>query len=228
METTDDNLEIEGRPNGSRPVRLGGALLDERCHVCAFFSSRDDEYRVLLPFIKDGLAGGEKIVHTVDPVRLEDHLQRLASAGIDVAASRHNGQFDLFDWTQTHLLGGRFDQDRTLSLFGEIKEKAEQQGFPMVRIVSHMEWAVESRTKVDVLLEYEARANSIWLERSGPAHPVICTYDINRFSGDVIVDIMRTHPMVIIGGILQENPFFVPPDRFLDELHHKQRAAQTT
>ena len=27
------------------------------------------------------------------------------------------------------------------------------------------------------------------------------------------MDIMRTHPMVIIGGILQENPFFVPPDR---------------
>jgi hypothetical protein len=25
----------------------------------------------------------------------------------------------------------------------------------------------------------------------------------------------RTHPMVIIGGLLQENPFFVPPDEFL-------------
>ncbi|HYS15902.1 MAG TPA: hypothetical protein VET45_03165 [Candidatus Binatia bacterium] len=33
-----------------------------------------------------------------------------------------------------------------------------------------------------------------------------------------MVDIMRTHPMVIIGGILQENPFFVPPDTFLKEL----------
>ena len=32
------------------------------------------------------------------------------------------------------------------------------------------------------------------------------------------MDIMRTHPMVIIGGILQDNPFFVPPDEFLAEL----------
>ena len=32
------------------------------------------------------------------------------------------------------------------------------------------------------------------------------------------MDIMRTHPMVIIGGILQENPFFVPPDEMLREL----------
>ena len=28
------------------------------------------------------------------------------------------------------------------------------------------------------------------------------------------MDIMRTHPMVIIGGILQENPFYAPPDAF--------------
>ena len=39
-----------------------------------------------------------------------------------------------------------------------------------------------------------------------------------KFGGDIVVDIMRTHPMIIIGGILQENPFFVPPDKFLREL----------
>ena len=37
------------------------------------------------------------------------------------------------------------------------------------------------------------------------------------------MDIMRTHPMVIIGGILQENAFYVPPDAMLKEL--KERAA---
>ncbi len=29
--------------------------------------------------------------------------------------------------------------------------------------------------------------------------------------------------MVIIGGILQENPFFVPPDEFLRELRARAR-----
>ena len=32
-----------------------------------------------------------------------------------------------------------------------------------------------------------------------------------------VVDIMRTHPMVIIGGMLQRNPFYVPPEQFLLE-----------
>jgi len=35
------------------------------------------------------------------------------------------------------------------------------------------------------------------------------------------MDIMRTHPMVIIGGILQENPFFVPPADMLRELRER-------
>jgi hypothetical protein len=36
------------------------------------------------------------------------------------------------------------------------------------------------------------------------------------------MDIMRTHPMVIIGGLLQENPFFVSPDDFLAELRQRR------
>ena len=31
--------------------------------------------------------------------------------------------------------------------------------------------------------------------------------------------------MIIIGGILQENPFFVPPDKFLRELRERHAEA---
>jgi len=36
-----------------------------------------------------------------------------------------------------------------------------------------------------------------------------------------VIDIMRTHPLIIIGAVLQENPFFVPPDEFLRELEER-------
>jgi len=56
----------------------------------------------------------------------------------------------------------------------------------------------------------------------GPFNPVICAYDLTKFAGDVVIDVMRTHPLVIVGGILQENPFFVPPDEFLRELRERR------
>lgn len=40
-----------------------------------------------------------------------------------------------------------------------------------------------------------------------------------------MIDIMRTHPMIIIGGILQENAFFVPPDEMLRELREREKTA---
>ena len=42
------------------------------------------------------------------------------------------------------------------------------------------------------------------------------------------MDIMRTHPMLIIGGILHENPFFVPPEKFLQELRTRCVADETS
>jgi hypothetical protein len=54
--------------------------------MCAFFRNRDEEYRVLLPFIRHGIEHGERGFHIVDPARLDDHRRRLADGGIDVAA----------------------------------------------------------------------------------------------------------------------------------------------
>ena len=34
----------------------------------------------------------------------------------------------------------------------------------------------------------------------GTVNPVICTYDLTKFGGELVEDIMRTHPLVMIGG----------------------------
>lgn len=212
------NLSAEG--GGS--VRLTGSTLASRPHICAFFQSPDDEYRVLLPFIKEGLELGEKAVHTVDPGRMDEHRQCLASAGIEVAALQKAGQLELRNWANTHLRGGQFDPQKTLSLFEEVAKDAKSKGFPLIRFITHMEWALETRMDADELLEYEAKTNELWLRQAGPVNPVICAYDLRKFRGDSVVDVMRTHPLVIIGGILQENPFFVPPEEFLRELRGRR------
>lgn len=219
MRSTDD-YEWTARASSelSSPVRLGGSTLGSRAHICAFFNSTDDSYRVLLPFIKEGLEAGEKAVHTVDPQRRDEHVRCLASAGIDITALNKAGQFELRDWANTHLHGGEFDQHKTLTLFEKIVKDSKRDGFPVVRFITQMEWALETALDLNDLLEYEARANDIWLRQEGPVNPVVCTYDLRRFRGDIVVDVMRTHPLIIIAGVLQENPFFVPPDKFLQQL----------
>ena len=206
------------------PISLAGSQLGDVRHVCAFFNSDDEEYRTLLPFIKDGFECGDKAVHVVNPGQHHNHLQRLTAAGIDAAAAQRSGQFELRTNTETYLRDGHFDQDRMLEVFERLASGNATGGFPLSRIVCHMEWAAEGRSHVDDLIEFESRVNDMWRRHDDV---VICTYDLAKFGGDTVIDIMRTHPMIIIGGILQHNPFFVPPEEFLREVRER-RARRST
>ena len=202
------------------PISLAGSQLAEARHVCAFFNSDEEEYRILLPFIKDGLKSGDKAVHVLNPEQRQDHLQRLTAAGIDPGVAQQSGQLELRTNTDTYLRDGRFDQYRMLDAFEQLASGTVNQGFPRSRIVCHMDWAVETGSHVDNLVEFESRVNDVWLRHEDA---VICTYNLAKFGGDTVIDIMRTHPMIIIGGILQQNPFYVPPEEFLREVR-KRRA----
>src|ERR1700693_3871950 len=96
------------------PISLAGSQLGEVRHVCAFFNSDEEEYRVLLPFIKDGFERGDKAVHVVNPDQRHDHLQRLAAAGIDPSTGEQSGQLEIRINTEAYLRDGRFDKERML------------------------------------------------------------------------------------------------------------------
>lgn len=210
-----------GSPGPSYRVNAasGASVLGAKGHICAFFDSREEEYRVLVPFIREGLESAERAFHVVDPSRREHHLSRLADGGIDVPEAERRDQFDLRDWSQAHLRHGRFDPDSMIALATEAVEFARAKGFRGTRFVSHMEWALADGAGIEAVAEYEAKANYSVLAEGDP---VVCVYDLRRWGGQALVDIIRTHPRIIIGGLLHENPFFVPPDEFLRELRQRR------
>jgi len=202
------------------PIQFAGSQLREARHVCAFFNTDEEEYRVLLPFIKDGFECGDKAVHFISPDQRRDHLRRLAAVGIDPTAAQQTGQLELRTDAETYLRDGHFDQDRMLEVFEQLASGDAKGGFRLSRIVCHMDWAAGSRSHLDNLVEFESRVNDVWRRHDDA---VVCVYDLAKFGGGTVVDIMRTHPMIIIGGILQQNPFFVPPEKFLRELRERLR-----
>lgn len=203
-----------------RSVRLGGARLERLRHVCGFFNGAKEEYGVLTPFIHDGLAEGQKAFLSVDPGRSDAQRRSLREAGVDVDGRTGSGQLEIETWDQTHLRPGHFDQDAMLRLVEDVLVRARSEGYPLTRLVANMEWALEDLPGMHDIVEYESRFNRMIAPYDDV---VVCTYDATRFGGDLIVDVLRTHPMVILGGALQENPFYVPPDELLAELHRRPR-----
>ena len=44
---------------------------------------------------------------------------------------------------------------------------------------------------------------------------ILCLYDISRFGGGVVVDLLKTHPKILLGGLVLENPNYMTPAEFL-------------
>jgi hypothetical protein len=203
-------------------VRLAGSVLRRGCHACAFFNTREEEYRLLLPFTKEGLGCGDKAFHITDERHRQERLERLKKADIDVDAATRSGQLELRAWEQAYLRTGRFEQHAMLALIEEVLGGGKTEGYGLTRLWANMEWALEKMPGVEDIIEYETRLNHVLPKYDDV---VVCTYDLNQFSATTVMDIMRTHPMVIIGGLLQENPFYVPPDEFLQELQARKQSA---
>jgi len=142
-----------------KQVRLAGSVLDRSRHVCAFFHSKEEEYRALLPFIKEGFDQGDRAFHSVDPQHRPEHLRRLQEVGIDVTEAQRKGQLEVRRWEDAYLQDGHFDQNRMLALLEEVLNEGKAQGFTLTRGVGNMEWALEDRPGVDDIVEYETRVN---------------------------------------------------------------------
>jgi len=201
-------------------VQLAGVNLAGRNHVCAFFNTLEEEHRVLGSFYKDGLDRGEKAAHIVDLANREEHLKRLANAGIPVQERMDTGQLEVLPWTDAYVRDHRFDQDAMLATVEKLIQSGAAAGYPLTRLAGHhMDWLFLDKPATYNLLEYEARLNHVLSKHNDP---VICNYNPSKFGATVAMDIMRTHPLVIIGGLLRENPFFVPPEQFLHEMRERR------
>jgi hypothetical protein len=204
-------------------VEIAGSTLGRHRHVCAFFNGMEEQHRVLRSFFTDGFDQGDKAFHLVDPERREEHLGRLAGAGIDVPEAMGSGQLEVRPWEDGPLHGDRFDQDTWLASFERVLQSGPAAGYAQTRFLAHMEWALVDLPGVEDLIEFETHVNHVVPKYDDV---VICAYDLSRFGANVVMDALRTHPVVIIGGLLQENPFFVPPDQFLLELRERRRSAR--
>jgi KaiC/GvpD/RAD55 family RecA-like ATPase len=193
--------------------------------VCAFFNSADEERRVLGSFNRDGIDRGEKEIHLVEAAHRAGYLEGLKDAGIDVGKAMRTGQLEVLPWTDTYVRDHHFDPDAMLASVDTLIQSGAAAGYPRTRLIGHhMNWLFLDKPAVTGLVEYEARLNHV-LAKSDDA--VICSYDLAMFSASVAMDIMRTHQLVVIGGLLQENPFHVSPEQILDEMRQRRSADVT-
>lgn len=200
-----------------RPVTLCGRNLGVPAHICAFFDSEDQQYDVLLPYFQEGLDNGEQVVSILNRDRHPDHFARLHAAGMPVDEVIAAERLKVMASDETYTNGGTFAVESMFALLARTLQDAQGQ-FGFVRTCGDMEWALASLSSTDGLMEYEARVNALLPQYDCT---LMCIYDVNRFSGRTIMDVLSTHSHVILGGEVHENHYFMDPLDYLKNLLHR-------
>ncbi|MBU1109896.1 MAG: MEDS domain-containing protein [Candidatus Riflebacteria bacterium] len=199
---TDSKTELE----------LAISRLTVHNHLCLIYKTQEEQFAAVFPFIKAGLERGEKCVYIADDNTAEAIFTGMLAAGLDVKAALVAGKLAIVSKQETYLKEEYFDPDRMIAFLRRATDEAKAMGFSALRVTGEMTWVLGGDPGVERLMEYEAKLNYFLPENDALA---VCQYNYNRFSPEVIKDVLSTHPLVIYGGGVYKNYNYIPPDEFL-------------
>ena len=183
-------------------------------HLCLIYETQEEQFSAVIPFIKIGLERGEKCLYVVDDNTAAMVINGMKGAGIDVERALESGKLAIVSKQDAYLKQGYFDPDWMIGFLKRATDDAKAAGFSALRGTGEMTWNLGGDPGTERLMEYEAKLNYFLPENDALA---LCQYNRNRFSPEIIKNVIATHPLVICGGMVCSNFYYVPPDEFLGE-----------
>lgn len=169
---------------------------------------------LLRPYLRSALRAGDKCICALD---IADTSQILTIVGddddIDLPACSASHQLDLVRASDTYLRSGRFFPADMIGFWkAAIAAVMNAAKYPCVRAIGEMSWSLRDVPGAQDVARFESDLNRIL-----PLFPqvIMCMYDLDRFGGAFLIDVVSTHPKVLISGMLIDNPYYLPPDEWL-------------
>ena len=189
-------------------------------HLCLIYEDAAQQMAAIVPFVKAGLTRGECCLYVADHSTIGDVAAALTGAGVDVQRERERHALVLLTERDTYLRGGRFEPDAMIDLLRRAMARALDVGFTGLRATGEMIWALGPAIGCDRLIEYEAKLNTFF---PGTRALAICQYDRRRFAPALIRNVLRTHPMAILGNQVCQNLYYESPDLVLGQISEADR-----
>jgi hypothetical protein len=199
----ETSTEREGDMSESVALGLNGLSIPPGTHICAFFRGIPERNQILVPFLTEGRRAGDKCTCIIDE----------EADGVRMALGADAADIDIRSSKETYLRRGQFSTQAMLDFWDEsVGGWLHEEGFPFARSAGETTWTLKELPGLYDFLTYEAELN-----RFLPRFPqvIMCLYDLDRFGGQVLVDILKTHPKVLMGGTVLENLHYLEPDEFL-------------
>ena len=179
-------------------------------HLALIYESKAEQFATTIPFVREGLARGERCLYIADETDTAEILEALEAAGTNVDAALESGALTLHTAQETYLRNGAFDPDEMIAFLEDAIADATTE-FEGLRITGEMTWVFGDEPPLEELIEYEAKLNDHLPNANGIA---LCQYNRERFTPELIRDIVKTHPHLVYRDTVCQNFYYTPPEEF--------------
>ncbi|WP_049926092.1 MEDS domain-containing protein [Halopiger goleimassiliensis] len=179
-------------------------------HLAFIYESRAEQFATAIPFIEHGLERGERCVYIADENETTEIRDALADRGVDVDAALDSGALVMYTAQDSYLRNGSFDPDEMIAFVSDVIEAGTEE-YEGVRITGEMTWVFGDDPPLEELVEYEGKLNDLLPDANGIA---LCQYNRERFSPEILRDIIKTHPHLIYDDTVCQNFYYTPPEEF--------------
>ena len=198
----------------TQSVALGilGISVPAGTHLCVFFRGTPGLEEIVLPFLAEGIRANDKCLAVLESRGASDVLSGLALQ-VDVGTSVADGQLELATPADAYLRSGQFSTEDMLGYWADEAAATRSGGnFTLTRATGEMPSVLDQPAGRAEFFRYESMLNDVI-----PTYPqvILCLYDLERVGGEVLMDALRTHPMVVVDGMVHDNPYYVEPGKFL-------------
>src|SRR5918992_744009 len=178
-------------------------------HLCLFYDEDPAEQMpALLPFVHEGFSNDEQFIYIADDQTIEELTERLQQSGINVEAESRRGALKLWTRREWRQPGELSSEKKSLQVLDLIKA-SRASGFRGTRFAIEMTWTLGPAIDVALLADWEATINNIFLQDSRDR--IVCQYNRERLSPEVLFAALHTHPRAIIGDCIYPNFFYEAP-----------------
>lgn len=182
-------------------------------HIAGLYENEDERDEIIMGFLHEGDIKNDLQLYCPAERSATDFKERYSGKFPECKDHVNDpARFSVNSAKELYYPDGTFSpvcMDKGLNKFYNDSQKNEKRN---IRASAEMIWALQAIPGIEHLMAYESRLNYFI---PGKSWISICLYNITKFSGSIIVNVLRTHPYTISGGVITQNPYYVDPDEWL-------------
>ncbi len=208
-------MHIKTSDQESLDLGFRGYTCNWGVHIAGLYEHEDERDEIIFGYLNKGRLAGDLQLYCPSERSTKDFYAQYSAACAGCEAALHDPNlFQVCPAKDLYYPDGVFSpwaMDEGLASF---YQESQRNGPRNVRATAEMVWALEAIPGVEHLMAYESRLNYFI-----PGKPwiSICLYDVSKFDGQTVMNVLRTHPFTISHGVITENPFYQDPDIWLAE-----------